>query len=122
MKLIAITQQDLKSLSKLLDRQNSISSSLKELNIKINRIERSLGKQANTQLATRQKSGRPKIPLDTRIQEALKKAGKDGIRVPDLAKKINAHLPSVRVWFSKNVKSNKNVKRLSRGTYQWVGK
>lgn len=122
MKLVAITQQDLKSLSKLLKRQDSISTLLKLIDKRLDNIERSIGKRLTTGKTSSSSSKRPKIPLDKRIPEALKKAGKGGIRVPELAKKIKAHLPTVRVWFSKNAKSNKNVKRVSRGTYQWIGK
>lgn len=122
MKLVAITQQELKSISKLLTRQGSISTLLKQIDKRLVKIETTIGKKLPAGRVPGLKSKRPKIPLDQRIPEALKKAGKAGIRVPDLAKKINAHLPSVRVWFAKNSKSNKNVKRVSRGIYQWAGK
>lgn len=120
MKLIAISQSDMKSLSKLLTKQDSISSLLKQIDRRLNTIERSIGRKLPNGRTATQKSRRSKEPLDKRIPGALKKAGKAGIRVPDLAQKIDAHLPSVRVWFSKNATSNKNVKRVGRGIYRWV--
>lgn len=120
MKLIAITQQDLKSINKLAKNQSSLSGLLKQLNTRLDRIERAIGQKVSAPSGGARKTIRTRIPLDTKIPQALKQAGKKGIRIPELAAKIDAHLPSVRVWFSKNTKSHKNVKRIGRGTYQWV--
>ena len=52
------------------------------------------------------------------IINALKKAGKNGLSVSEIAAKIGSSYRRVHVWLSSTGKKNKLVVRLARGTYQ----
>lgn len=52
------------------------------------------------------------------IIDALKKAGKTGLSVSEIAANIGSSYRRVHVWLSSTGKKNKLVVRLSRGTYQ----
>lgn len=122
MKLIAITQADLKSIHKLIKKQDNLASEVKELNASLARLERSIGKITSRSAVKTSGLGTMKVSLDEKIEKGLKRAGIKGITLPRLAEKTSAHLPSVRTWFATKAKKLKNVKRISRGRYCWVGK
>lgn len=120
--MIAITQEELKSIQKLEKKQDALMAQVKELNSSLAHLEKVIAKTANklTQKTPRPKSTR--VLLDKKIEAGLKRAGKKGISLPELAKLTNSHLPSIRTWFATKAKKVRQVKRISRGTYQWVGR
>jgi len=58
--------------------------------------------------------------LKTKVINALKAAGKNGLHVKDLAKKLKAKEPNLRVWFYSTGKKIKNIKQTKPATYAWV--
>ena len=66
------------------------------------------------------KGEKPGVSKD-RIIELLKRAGKDGIAVKDVAGKLNAKLVNVRVWFATTAKRVNQIKKVAPAKYAWVG-
>lgn len=56
--------------------------------------------------------------LSLAIQGALEAAGKDGIRVNDLAKTLNVNPRNLFVWFATTGKQFKGIKKVSPGHYR----
>ncbi len=63
-------------------------------------------------------TGKQRGYLTTAVQEALKAAGKDGVRVGDLAKTLNVNPRNLFVWFATTGKKFKAIKKISPGHYR----
>jgi transposase-like protein len=62
-------------------------------------------------------SGKQRGYLSVAVQNALKAAGKDGISVADLAKKLSISPRNLFVWFATTGKKFKAIKKVSPGHY-----
>ena len=70
----------------------------------------------------------PKQPK-AKKQGALKDAviglvtagGKAGVTVEEIAAKLGVKAPGIHVWFSTTGKKVKQIKKIGRGKYAWVG-
>lgn len=63
-------------------------------------------------------SGKPRGYLTAAVQEALKSAGKDGIRINDLAKTLDVNPRNLFVWFATTGKKFKAIKKFGPGQYR----
>lgn len=68
--------------------------------------------------AARKAAGKQRGYLTDAIQDALRAAGKDGVRVGDLAKTLGIKPPNLFVWFATTGKKFKAIKRIAPGHYQ----
>ena len=68
--------------------------------------------------AARKSSGKQRGHLSVAVQDALKAAGKDGIRVRDLAKTLGINPRNLFVWFSTTGKKFKAIKKVAPGHYR----
>ncbi len=55
------------------------------------------------------------------IIELIKGAGKAGIGVNEVAERLGIKYGNASVWFGSTGKKVKQIKRIARGTYAWVG-
>ena len=67
----------------------------------------------------------PKAKNHGRLKDAVigvvQASGKAGIAVKDIAAKLGVKAPGIRVWFSTTGKKVKQIKKIGRGKYAWVG-
>ena len=66
----------------------------------------------------RKAAGKQRGYLTDAIQDALKAAGKDGVRVGDLAKTLGINPRNLFVWFATTGKKFKAIKKIAPGHYQ----
>lgn len=66
----------------------------------------------------RKSSGNKRGYLTSAIQEALKAAGKEGVRVGDLSKTLSVNPRNLFVWFATTGKKFKAIKKVSPGHYR----
>lgn len=71
--------------------------------------------------AARKSKGNKRGHLSDTIQAALKAAGKDGIRVGDLAKTLGVNQRNLFVWFATTGKKFKAIKKSGPGHYHLQG-
>jgi hypothetical protein len=62
--------------------------------------------------------GRARGRLREEIEAALREAGAAGLRVAELARRLNRPNASVHVWFTK-AKEDPHIEKLGRGHYRW---
>jgi transposase-like protein len=67
--------------------------------------------------ASKRGSGQKRGQLSVAVQAALQAAGKDGVRVGELAKKIGVNPRNLFVWFATTGKKFKAIKKVSPGHY-----
>ena len=65
------------------------------------------------------KGGKPAVTKEGMI-ELLKKAGKNGITVKDVASKLGVKSQRIYVWFGVTGKRVKQIKKIAPGKYAWV--
>ena len=68
--------------------------------------------------AAKKSSGKPRGYLTTAVQEALKTAGKDGVRINELAKTLDVNPRNLFVWFATTGKKFKAIKKTGPGQYR----
>lgn len=66
-------------------------------------------------------SGKQRGQLSVAVQSALQAAGKEGVRVGDLAKKIGINPRNLFVWFATTGKKFKAIKKVAPGHYVLQG-
>ena len=76
-----------------------------------------------TQSAAKPAKGKGGIPgsIKDRVIVVLKDAGRAGIRVREVAGKLGLKPANIGVWFARTGKRVKQIKRLGKGKYAWVG-
>jgi hypothetical protein len=97
------------------------------------RLEGSLPESKSAASAPAPKVGRPRgrrrstRPLSkrgelaARITEAMKSAGKEGIRVRDLADKLGIKHKNLFIWFATTGKKNRAIKKVGEAHYRYDG-
>jgi hypothetical protein len=80
------------------------------------------GKTRATRLAsakeTRRSSG---TPLKEQILGTLMSAGKSGMTVKDIAKKLGKSYGNISVWFHTTAKGIKEIRKVAPGRFAWAG-
>jgi hypothetical protein len=83
------------------------------------RWARKEGHQRKSRLATG-KTKKPRGQLKERIIQALKTAGKPGVKVKDLASKLGTSYGNVNVWLRTTAKGVKEIKKVAPGRFAWA--
>ena len=140
MSLSSFTSASLKTLSKLVDKKDSLVAEIKKIEAEIASVL--TGKAAKT---SGKRRGRPakkgavkkspaakKAPkaakraprggLGAKVLKALESAGDAGVRVADLAKSLKVKGVNLHVWFATTGKKNPSIKKAGKGHYKLVGK
>src|SRR6266699_1442100 len=79
------------------------------------------GKRRVSTFATAKAKRRsPSAPLEERIVQTLKSAGKSGVTVKDLAAKLGKSYGNVSVWFHTTAKGINQIKKVEPGRFAWA--
>lgn len=135
MSLSDLTVADLRQVEKLLSRKEQLQSEIANIDRSLLLLERNSsgrgsgprgfggpGRPSSFGAAfgvLRAAGGGRKGVLKAKVIKALKKAGKDGMHVKALAKKLSVKEPNIRVWFYATGKKISNIKQISPATYRW---
>jgi len=85
------------------------------------RWARRRGKQrVSTLAAAKAKARTPGAPLKERIVQTLKRAGKSGMTVKDMAAKLGKSYGNISVWFHTTAKGIKEIKKVEPGRFAWA--
>ena len=128
MTLAQLTLKDLKGLQKLLSKKAALESQIDTLNRQLSGFK--IGGTASTTAKRPKRRRRKKAVAKTKrkptrkgikapIIAELKMAGKEGIAVKDLAKKLKTKVANVRVWFYTTGKKVKEIKKAGPAKYCW---
>jgi hypothetical protein len=63
-----------------------------------------------------------RVGLKEKILTALRAAGDEGLKVPELSKKIGAKSSNVHVWFSSTGKKLPEIKKIGKGHFRYLEK
>ena len=119
-----LSSVSLRNLLRLAERRERLQQELATIEqaiyTKVNqsRLIRPIEKKSVRKLK-RAKRGR-RGALKGKILEALKAAGSRGIKVTELAERLNVKNQSLHVWFSTTGKTIKGLRRTSPGQYVWA--
>ena len=118
MSLTQLTLQDFKGLQRLLLKKEKLVRKVNEIDRRLDGITgRSGGGLGSRRSIT---GGGRKGLLKAKVVKALQAAGKKGLHVVDLAKKVDSPVPNIRVWFYATGKKIKQIKQTAPATYAWT--
>ena len=145
MSLSSFTSASLKTLSKLVDKKDSLVAEIKKIESEIASVL--TGKPAKPTKTSGKRRGRPakkgaagkkvvtakKAPkavkkraargsIGEKVLKALESAGDAGVKVTELAKTLNVKGTNLHVWFATTGKKNPAIKKAGKGHYKLVGK
>jgi len=140
MSLSSFTSTSLKSLSKLIDKKESLVAEIAKIEAAVASLL--TGKPAK---ATSKRPGRPakkgavakksvsakNVPkagkkraargsIGTKVLKALEDAGDAGVKVTELAKSLKVKAGNLHVWFATTGKKNPKIKKVGKGHYKLV--
>jgi hypothetical protein len=141
MSLATLSSEDLSRIQKLVERKEALARQIAEINIELEAIE--LGapaaasfentasrpaapskpaKGARSAVRAKGRQAGRTVPggLKERISSELQAAGKDGMRVKDLAAKLGASYGNITSFFQGTGKKMKEIKKVGRGQFAWV--
>ena len=143
MSLSSFTSASLKTLSKLVDKKDSLFAEIEKIEAQIAAVL--TGKPAKAAKTSVKRRGRPakkgavakksvpakKAPKATKkraprgsigekVLKALESAGDAGVKVADLAKNLKVKGTNLHVWFATTGKKNPSIKKAGKGHYKLV--
>jgi len=138
MSLSSFTSASLKSLSKLIDKKESLASEIAKIEAEISSFLTGKPVKATTKRRGRPskkaaavkksvpakkapKAGKKRVVrggLGAKILKALDTAGDAGVKVADLAKSLKVNGTNLHVWFATTGKKNPAIKKAGKGHYQ----
>jgi hypothetical protein len=132
MDLTTLKSSDLQKISRLLEKKEGLQAELEE-------VDRQLENFPSGQAATAPRgrgAAAPKAPrpgpgkrvkkagrgqMKERIAEALKRSGREGLAVKDLAQQLGTNYGNVSVWFQTTGKKVDEIRKVGPARYAWVG-
>jgi hypothetical protein len=117
MNLTTLTSTDLKNIGKLLAQKETLVA-------QVARIDRQLSAYGTGKPA----AAAAKVPAARAVQrrdikgeivDLLKKAGKDGLKVKDLATRLKVAPNRIYTWFYGTGKNVKQIKKVGEAKYRW---
>lgn len=129
MNLTTLTLVEMKNLAKLLEAREELQARLAKIDAQLERFGGLVSSQApaaqpdakpGRKAATSRRSGR-RGSTKSAVIDALKSAGKGGATVKAIAAKLGFSTQRIHVWFGSTGKNVKEIKKLGRGMYAWVG-
>ena len=140
MNLTTLTSRDLSRIQKLIERKESLTQQIAEINSELEAMESGASQPArlvtHTNGATAAPSARKSskaVTIKKRkgktvrgqlkeiITSELKSAGNKGMRVKDLAAKLGTSYGNVTAFFQSTGKKIKEIKKIGRGQFAWTG-
>jgi hypothetical protein len=142
MSLATLTSKELSRIQKLVERKEVLAQQISEINGELESIESGAGEserpgssaggpaaasrsaRAATPSAPQRKSkGRRAVrgQLKEKITAELQSAGSQGMRVKDLAANLGTSYGNITAFFQSTGKKMREIKKIGRGQYAWVG-
>jgi hypothetical protein len=138
MSITSFTSASLKSLSKLIDKKESLASEIAKIEADISSFltgkpakapGKRRGRPAKKSAAVKKSVAAKKAPkavkkravrggLGAKILKALDTAGDAGVKVADLAKSLKVNGTNLHVWFATTGKKNPAIKKVGKGHYK----
>lgn len=131
MTLTNLNSTSLRSLIKLTERKEALVLEIEKIEAQLSSLilgkaatsVKRRGRPARKATPITKKSAKPikrakRGALKTKIYAALRAAGEEGMKVPDLSKKIGAKSQNVHVWFSSTGKKLPEIKRIGKGHFK----
>ena len=109
MNLSSLSSNDLKQIAKLLDQREKLQAQVDKINSKI---------EAFGSGGTGRKPAKKRGALKETIISTLKAAGKEGLKVREIADIIGAKPVNIHAWFNSTGKKVEGIKKLKTGKYQ----
>jgi len=145
MSFSSFTSNSLKSLSKLIDKKDSLVAEIHKIEAEIAAVL--TGKPAKAAKAPGKRRGRPsknggaakkstpaknapkvgnkrssRGALGAKVLKALESAGEAGVKITELAKVLKIKTANLHVWFATTGKKNPSIKKAGKGHYTLVKK
>ena len=145
MSLSHFTSTSLKTLSKLVDKKDSLVAEIQKIEAEIASFitgkpakaaktkGKRRGRPAKEETAVKKSAPAKKAPkagrkrasrgaLGAKVLEALEAAGEAGVKVVDLAKSLKVKGTNLHVWFATTGKKNPAIKKAGQGHYKLAKK
>ncbi len=142
MDLRKLTSHQIKEINKLIERKESLESELQKIDQQLAGYEtghpmpaRKKGKggrppkrssasssEAAPRSAFKPRKRAPRGQLKEGIINALSNAGKEGLKVKELAERLNTSTGNIHAWFFTTGKKMKGIKKVGPGQYALSGK
>ena len=117
MNLASLSSSDLKQIAKFLEQREMLQAQVDKINSKLEAFG-----SGGTMRIARAKSSANRSKKRGALKEAvistLKAAGKEGLKVREIADKIGAKPVNIHAWFHSTGKKIKEIKKLKTGKYQ----
>lgn len=105
----------------LLKEKEKLEKRLSELDEQLGSLQGSAKPETTAKHPTTKKGKRSKRrDLKTEIPELLKKAGKEGLKVGDIAKTLSLPANNIYTWFYTTGRKEKKIKQVNK-RYIWAG-
>jgi hypothetical protein len=138
MSITSFTSASLKSLSKLIDKKESLASEIAKIEADISSFltgkpakapGKRRGRPAKKSAVVKKSAPAKKAPkavkkrasrggLGAKVLKALEAAGDAGVKVADLAKTLKIKGVNLHVWFATTGKKNPAIKKVAKGHYK----
>jgi hypothetical protein len=121
MDLTTLTSSDLRNLQALLEKKENLLAQVKQINAALQGFGESPAATGGRKPATGAKpvARAPRGALKAKVIAAIQAAGKNGIHIRELARKIGVKERNLSVWFFSTGKAVKQIKRIKPATYAW---
>ncbi len=140
MNLTTLTSRDLSRIQKLIERKESLTQQIAEINSELEAMESGVSQPARVVTHANGAAAAPSArkiakavtikkrkgktvrgQLKEMITGQLKSAGIQGMRVKDLAAKLGTSYGNVTAFFQSTGKKIKEIKKIGRGQFAWKG-
>lgn len=141
MSLATLSSRDVSRIQKLIERKEALAQEIERINRELQEMESGATPEASVRAATRKspspKPGRPAAAkksasgksasgkarrgeLKKRIVAQLKTAGKDGVKVKDLAAKLGSSYGNITAFFQSTGQNIPEIKKVAPAQYAWA--
>lgn len=136
MSLATLSSRDVSRIQKLIERKEALAQEIERINRELQEMESGATPAAPVRAATRKspspKPGRPAAAkksasgkarrgeLKKRIVAQLKTAGKDGVKVKDLAAKLGSSYGNITAFFQSTGQNIPEIKKVAPAQYAWA--
>ena len=117
MNLASLSSSDLKQIAKLLEQREKLQAQVDKINSRLEAFG-SGGTVRKASAKSPAKPGKKRGALKEAVIATLKEAGKEGLKVREIADKIGTKPVNIHAWFHSTGKKIKEIKKLKTGKYQ----
>jgi len=119
MSLASLSSAQLRPLLQLIREKEAIQTKLAKVNRSLKALESGTTPQKIRSVSIGSSRSRRRVGLKDAILKKLQTAGRDGMKVKDLANSIGAKLGSVSVWFYTTGKKVKGIHKVGKSKFSY---